>query len=154
MGKPQPTSAKPPPTCKAFLLCERAIVEAGTESVTLIGIINGVDVDEFPASLPPITTYLHLVDGIGSYEIHMEMQDLNSGEVIASSLVAAIEFPERPGLIELIIPISFLPIEHAGVYDIVVLANEQEIERQKLTVGHSDDSGDENNVSPTPEEGD
>ena len=110
--------------------------------------------NDFPASLPPITTYLRLVDGIGSYQIHMEMQDLSSGEVIASSSVAEIEFPERPGLIELIMPISFPPIENAGVYDIVVLANEQEIDRQKLTVTHSGHSGDGDNDTSSAEEGD
>ncbi len=145
--KPQPTSPKPPPSCKAILLCERAIVEAETGSISVIGILNELGVADFPARLPAFTMYLQLVDGIGSYQIHLETLDLSSGEVIVSSPNTEIRFPERPGSIDLIIPISSLPVEHPGGYDIIVLANEQELDRQQLTIVNlaEGDSNDETN---------
>ena len=131
---PLPDSGKPPPSCKAILLCERAIVESETQLISLIGILNHFGAAEFPAELPPITVYLQLVDGIGSYQIHVETLDLSSGAEVVRSPNTEIQFPERPGSIDLIIPISSLSVEHPGGYDIVVFANEQELDRQQLTI--------------------
>ena len=45
-----------------------------------------------------------------------------------------VNWPEKLLTLNLMIPIPSLTMTHAGVYDLVVLANGQEIERQKFEV--------------------
>jgi hypothetical protein len=125
---------KPIPKCKAFLLCERVIVEAETGNVSVISSFTGFLVQVFPGSIGPCTAFLQLVDGIGRYQVTVEIHDLRNNVIIAKSPTIDMEFPERPNRANLAIRIPQLALPHDGAYDVVVLAGEQEIERQQFTV--------------------
>jgi hypothetical protein len=135
--KPAPKkSTKPPPRCKAILLCDQAIVEAVTGKVSLIGIFDRFALRKFPGPIRPFTAFLQLTDGIGKYNITIEVHDLREDKVLARAPIVAMEFKDRAAKANLMIPVPPLLLKHAGGYDFVVLADGQEIDRQQF-LAHS-----------------
>jgi hypothetical protein len=127
--------AVPPPKCKAILLCDQTIIEAGTGKVSVIGVFDSFMLPKVPFVSRPCTVFVQLADGIGSHTVEVEVHDLTNGVVIAKGAVGPeIAWPERPGKHNLLIPLPPLPISHVGEYDLVIFARNQEIDRQKFTV--------------------
>jgi hypothetical protein len=125
---------KPPPQCKAILLCEQTIIQAGSEKVSLIGIVRVLHLFAMPGQTAPMDLFLQLVDGFGRYDVTIEVQDLAEDRVIAKGSGPTVFFPDPLVVRQLILPIPALPIGHAGSYDVIVLANGQEVDRQQFTV--------------------
>jgi hypothetical protein len=125
----------PPPKCKAILLCERAIIEAGTGRVHLVGLLEKFILPQLPGQVPPFTAYLQLTDGIvqHEYEISVELHDLSNGTVLATE-GPRVKWKDRLTRLNLIMPVKALRVSHAGAYDFVVFADDQEIDRQKFRV--------------------
>ena len=137
---------KPPPRCKAIVICERTIIEAGSGSVSLIAAFDRFEVSHFPSVSRAFEIYLVLVDGIGRYQIVVEIYDLQEGTIFGRLPPIEIEWPERLARMTLVIPIAAIPLDHAGEYDIVVLADDQEIDRLKFSAiesGEERDAGEE-----------
>ncbi len=131
--KPAPKkTTKPPPKCKAILLCDHAIVESGTGKVSLIGIFDRFAVRDFPGLIQQFTCFLQLTDGIGKYRITVEVHDLREDQILARAAIVQIVFADRAGKANLMIPVPPLLLKHAGGYDFVVLADDQEIDRQQF----------------------
>src|SRR5438128_1094636 len=93
--KPQPREDKPPPTCKAILLCESIMREEGTRKVSLIRLVNVQELAEFPGRTKPMRIFLHLVDGIGDYDTTIEIHDLAEDHIIARGKGRKIHFSDR-----------------------------------------------------------
>jgi hypothetical protein len=136
-----PKEGKPPPGCKAILLCERIMVEAHTAKVSLIGIVTKQVLSVFPGRTEPMRIFLHLVDGIGDYQLTVEVHDLAEDRIIARQKGPRISFPNRPGAIQVFFKLSALPIPHPDKYDVLVLADGIEIERQQVRVRVPDEEG-------------
>jgi hypothetical protein len=131
--KPSPKkSAKPPPRCKAILLCDQALVEAVTGKVSLIGIFDRFALRKFPGHIRQFTAFLQLTDGIGQYSITIEVHDLREDRILARAAIVNMAFQDRSGKANLMIPVPPLLLKHPGGYDFVVLADEQEIDRQQF----------------------
>jgi len=124
---------KPPPRCKAILLCERTIIEAGSGSVSLIAAFDRFEFSHFPSLSRAFEIYLLLIDGIGRYDLVVEIYDLRDGTILGRLPPIEIEWPERLARMTIIIPIAPIPLDHAGEYDIVVFADGQEIDRLKFS---------------------
>lgn len=122
----------PPPKCKALLLCQYALVEAKTGRPSIIGVINNLTVPRCPIVIPPMHAFLQLVNGIGRYDIVLNFQDIAEGVVLRRGIGLSVIFVERLLKMNIILPIPPLRIPHEGVHEIVIFANEQEIERQKF----------------------
>ena len=91
---------KPPPKCKAILLCDTIIVDGMTGKATIVGIFDEFDVPFFPGQTGPCNAFLQLTDGIGEYEITVEIHDLREDKVIARAQLAKMVFKkERPKVI-------------------------------------------------------
>jgi hypothetical protein len=135
MAKKKASSAKgrkPPPRCKAILLCDQAIVEAMTGKVSLIGIFDRFTLRKFPGHIRQFTAFLQLTDGVGSYNITIEVHDLREDQILARAAIVQMTFQDRSGKANLMIPVPPLLLKHPGGYDFVVLADEQEIDRQQF----------------------
>lgn len=124
---------KPLPRCKAILLCDCAIIEQGTGNVSIIGTFTHFRLQKFPGLSRPFTAFVQLTDGIGAYDIVVEIHDLEKDTILAKAEGIGINFPEKLGRINVIIPLPSLPIHHAGEYDFVIHANQEVVERQKFT---------------------
>lgn len=132
--KPQPKAKKPPPRCKAILLCSKAIIEHGTGIVSVIGIVDRCTCDKLPNVLPQFTLFIQLIDGIGSYDIKVEIHDLKKGVVMGHGGILGLTWPEKLRKFNVVLPINAMPVSHTGHYDVVVLANGEEIDRQEFEV--------------------
>lgn len=114
------------------MLCDRAIADAATNKVSVIGIFDGWAFPHFPHSTPPFRVFLQITDGIGRYVLSVEVLDLQDYRIVAQARIEEIDFSERKSKVDLVISISPLLIPHAGSYDFVVLADGQEIDRQQF----------------------
>ena len=123
---------KPPPKCKAILLCDQVIIDSLTGKPSVIGIFGGFNAPSFPGQTAPFTAFLQLTDGIGEYQITIEILDLQEEAVIARAQGPPINFPDRAMKMNCFIAVPPLPLAHAGRYDFVVLADGQEIDRQQF----------------------
>ncbi|MHB1035360.1 MAG: DUF6941 family protein [Pirellulales bacterium] len=128
--------AVPPPKCKAILICERTIIEAGTGKVSLISLFDSFIVANVPGITTPFTVYLHLTDGVADheYQITIELHDLSDGTVLAKAGGPKVQWKDRLAKLNLFIPVPALNVQHEGSYDFVVFANGQEIDRQSFAV--------------------
>ena len=132
---------KPLPGCKAILLFERTMVEPQTRKVSLIGLIRTLTIEEFPGHSERMKLFLQLVDGIGEYDIRIEVQDVAEDRVIARMKGPRITFLTRPAMLQLFLTMPALPIAHPGKYDVVVLGNGTEIDRQQFRARPASDEG-------------
>jgi hypothetical protein len=132
MAKRKPRQRKPPPRCKAILLCDHTIVEAVTGKISIIGIFANWYVPHFPIHIRPFTVFLQLTNGIGQYTVSVNVVDLRTDHIIAQAQAFAMNFPERRTIANLLIPVPALLLPHDGSYDFVVLADGQEIDRQQF----------------------
>jgi hypothetical protein len=128
----KPKRQKPPPKCKALLLCDKTIIEALTGKVSLIGIFEGFIVRRLPGPTAPCTVFVQLTDGIGQYDLVVEIHDLKTGDILGRAEGIGLTWPEKLFKINVMIPLPPMVLQHAGTYDLVVLANGQVIERQKF----------------------
>lgn len=130
IGGPQAGAIKP--TCKALLLCDDTIMEAGTAKISLIGIFRRFVVFKIPVITKPFSAFLQITNASGKYDILVEVQDLQADEVIAEAKGLGIEISDRLKVYNVIIPVPGLPLKHEGLYDFVVSANGEEIDRQQF----------------------
>jgi len=128
-----PRTPKPPPVCKAILLCDQVIRDVITGKASLIGIVEGF-VMELPGHTLPVTAFVQLIEGVGTYVLSVEVHDLQANEVIARATAAEVTFQNRLDKKEIVIPVPALPVDHPGAYDFVVLADDKEVDRQQFQV--------------------
>lgn len=133
MARPQARSCRRLGQSGRALLCERTIIEADTGSVSLIGAFDRFEFRYFPAVSRSCEIYLVLVDGIGRYDLVVEIHDLRDGTILGRLPPIEVEWPERLARMTVIIPIAPIPFDHAGEYDIVVLGDGQEIDRLRFS---------------------
>ena len=127
-----PNQNPPDPVCKAFLICQKSIVEEGTGSVSLIGLFNGFKVGS-SGRTGRAEVFCCITEAEGKYKITIEIQDLNSGMAVAAAEGPEIEIDSRLKSAQVLFPIPPLPLT-PGAYDLVMFANGSEIDRQKFTV--------------------
>src|SRR4051812_27049655 len=127
MGKQ--SSKKPLPKCKAFLLCERCIIEERTRCISLINLFDTFRLKTFPSRCPSFFAFVQLVDGIGRYQLEIEVHDLEDDSLIGRSEPIVAEFPVRPMRRSFSIPIRSLVLPREGRFDFILLGNGAEIER-------------------------
>jgi hypothetical protein len=134
-GKSRRKGQKPPPKCKAFLLCQGTIIEQRTGNVTIINTFSAFGVPDFPGTTGQFLIFIQLSDGIGEYDAEIEVVDLEDDRVIARAVAPAkLKFPNKLSRMNVMIPLPPLPVFHDGSYEIRVLADRQLIERQIFEV--------------------
>lgn len=143
-GKKGQGQPKPPPICKAILLCDKSIIEAVTAKTSIIGIFDSFNVHQVPCRIPPFEAFVQIAEGVGRYDIVVEVHDLRERNVIARAVCPSVEFADRLVRMNLMIPVPSLSITHAGRYDFVIFANGAEIDRQTFQIlarqeNHDDD---------------
>jgi hypothetical protein len=129
MANPLP----PDPTCKAILLCQKTIIENGTDSVSLIAIFDGFLVGD-ELTTPPAEAFCQITNACGEYHITVRIEDLDQGILLAMGDGGKFTIPDRLTRANIIIPIPAMKFARPGVFDFVVLANGSEIDRQPFRV--------------------
>jgi hypothetical protein len=134
--RPRHEGGVPPPKCKAILLCERSIIEAGTEQISLIGLIDDMVVDSFPGVTGEFKLFLSLINGSAGhpYQVSIEIQDLRSGATVARSTGPMLQWEDRLAKYNVFIAVDAMDVAHEGSYEIIVFADQQEVDRQRFRV--------------------
>ena len=128
----QVSGQRPPPRCKALLLCEKVIIDAQNGFPSVISVFDHFMLPKYPSRVKQFYAFLQFVDGIGRYDVVIEVHDLKKGEVIGRGTGIGLEFEHRPNRMNVVVPIPPLNLPHPGAYDLVVIANGQEIDRQQF----------------------
>lgn len=121
---------KPLPHCRALLICEKVTESQLTEKITLHNLIEKFSLRSFPGRSTPFVIFIQLYDGIGRYKLTIEVHDLSDDSMVARTTYGNLEFPERLTRMVVTIPIDFVQLPRPGRYELVALANGQEIGRQ------------------------
>lgn len=115
-----------------MLLCRRVDDRRGAYTLHRVG--NTFRVSEVPGDLTPFIVFLQVTNGVGDYELSVELLDLSSGESTSIGIVGRASLPDRLTLASIIISVPVLHVENAAKHDLIVLANGQEIDRRELHV--------------------
>lgn len=124
------TAHKPLPQCKAFLICEEFGVDNRTGQFDLYRLVNALSYSSFPAEAPPLVIYLQLYDGIGRYELSLELRNLADDSSVTAEIFSHLEFPDRLVKMELVLPIESIRLPRAGRYEIAILFDGRELATQ------------------------
>jgi hypothetical protein len=133
----QKKGRKPPPQCKAILICERVIVEAVTGKCSVIGILTTFFVPNLTFGTPWFSVFLQLTNGAGQYEVTIEIHDNDDGSILAKAGPLPVQLSDRLEVKDVIIMCPPLIVQKAGPYELVVMADGQEIDRQRFYI-HSE----------------
>ncbi len=135
--KPKPKKrrlSKPPPTCKAILLCDAIIVDALSGKLSLIGMFENFNLQSIPGRTVRAQIFLQLTNAQGKYSLKVEVHDLHKDAIIARGGGIELEFANKLQKINAWLPLPPLPIRHEGKYDLVVFGGDSEIDRQQFQV--------------------
>lgn len=126
MSQPaDPMEGLPHPALKAMLICERAIREAGTGKVTLVGIFDNISSTAFPFDfVGGLAVYARLTDAQGRYPIRLELVRLADEQAIGRAIVEA-EILDRMGSHEVTFNIGHVRFDRPGRYEFRLFANER-----------------------------
>lgn len=124
----------PPPKCKAFLLCEKTIVEQGTGRISLINVFSKVKLDSYPGSLPRFRVFLQFSGGIGRQDLVLRVHDLQEDRFYGESQPIALNWTSRLANFNVLLTFPSVQIDHPGAYDMVLFVGGEEIERQRFAM--------------------
>lgn len=127
-------SHKPLPQCKAFLICEDVEIDDATGQFDLYKLVNVLSFSKFPATVPSLVAFLQLYDGIGRYDLSLELRNLADDNSVSAGIFGHLEFPERLVKIEVALPIDSMRLPHPGRYELAVLLDAQELATQFIDV--------------------
>lgn len=125
---------KPPPKCKAILLCDQIILDQFTGKISVVGVFEEYVLSQIPGFTVKACVFLQLVEGIGSCILEVRLEDVEARTVIGRGINVTVDFSDRTIKNNVVIALPSLPIAKAGFYDLVVLADGQEVDRQKFAV--------------------
>jgi hypothetical protein len=116
----------------ALLLCETVIVEANTNTKTLVRVSDLLRRGSFPARTAAYV-YLKITDAEGDYLLRLEYVHGATGETIDSVDIGVIRAVDRLRYYDAVVPAT-LNIPEPGRYEIRLLANGRYIGTAKLEV--------------------
>lgn len=128
-----PPSA-PLPSIHAMLICDMVIKEAGTNKHSAVGIFTDVFASAYPMMLNPLAVYVCLSDAIGTYELAMELVDLEQDKALGR--VQGLKLQSREKLQTHDFGIRFVNtvFPHAGRYEFRLLADGRQLGGKTLRV--------------------
>lgn len=125
-------SEKPLPRCKALLLCENVTRDEQTGRLTVVGIMDTIWFPEYPATTPQFYVFIQLTGGIGAYKVAIKVRDLADDSVMGGAGSYSIEFKDRAYHDNRVIGFPPFTLPHPGAYEIALLVEDQEFDRQRL----------------------
>ena len=132
MAKRRPKGKKPPPHCKAILLCDQVMLDAVTRKTSLIGVFDSFFLRQFPGKTHQFCVFLQLVDGIETCVLTADVQDLHDNAILGRLMQLQVRFADRNNKLNLNVGPVTMQLPHSGAYDVVLMADGQEIDRQRF----------------------
>jgi hypothetical protein len=116
------------PICKSFLLCRQIFQDESTGEYLLLGPTNQIVALQYPI-LADLSVFMHWTSAHGTYRLELQVLDLEGNIVWNNEFEDLYEAtdPLKPTLIKLLH--LDIPWPRPGKYDVVVLANDEEVVR-------------------------
>ena len=111
------------PTVHAMLVCDMVLKEAGTNKHSAIGIFTDVYASSYPMMLNPLAIYVCLSDALGSYELSMELVDLDQDKVLGRVQGLKLQSKEKLQTHDFGIRFVNTVFQHPGTYEFRLLAD-------------------------------
>jgi hypothetical protein len=127
----------PLPVCKAILLCKHVRKDDSGE-LSLTGLVGNFFLDQSLVA-PPTELFCQLTDALGRYNVVVEIHDLERNEVVGRSEPTEFEAVDPLMSLDVVMPISGMKFQRTGLHDIVVFANDEEIDRKQFGVAYLED---------------
>jgi hypothetical protein len=105
----------PVPVALGLILCEKVIVEKGTEAVSLIGTFNRFQSETLPITPYPFYVFATLTGGYGDATIHLTITRLETDEEIFA-WQREIHFPDRFTEIDIRFHLESCEFDAEGIY--------------------------------------
>jgi hypothetical protein len=128
-------AGKPPPVCKAILMCNRAEIDPMTRRFNLEGVLDTLAMTPSPGPTAPFVVFMLLTGSEGEQGVWVEVHDLKDGAIIGRTPPIAVAFPGRADYIFVKIecPPIFLP--SPGRYDLLARCDDGDIDRLRFNAG-------------------
>jgi len=125
----------PTPTCYTLLPCDTAIQDKNSHKYTLVGVFSSVMAMEFPATTPRVSIYFCLSGAHGRYVIKLQLKDPASGEyLLPENQGLTLDVPDPDAVVEQSLTVVNMAFVAPGRYDLILLANDEEIGQQSIWV--------------------
>jgi hypothetical protein len=129
-----PMAPPPMPTIHGMLVCDMVIKEAGTNKHSAIGIFTDVYASSFPMMLNPLAVYVCIADALGSYELAMELVDLEQDRVLGRVQGLKLQAKEKLQSHDFGIRFVNTVFPHPGTYEFRLLADGRQLGGKTLRV--------------------
>ncbi len=110
----------PLPVVLGLSVCERVIVEEGTQNLTLVSCFTKMLVDQFPSQPCPLAAMAAFRDGLGNANIELVITHADSDEEVYSYR-GTIQFPDRLTEVRAIVRINNCTFPTPGRYQFTLL---------------------------------
>ncbi len=123
----------PRPIALGMTLCEKVIVEKGTENISLVSTFNKMSVRQLPSVPRPFAVFAMVTDGMGDGTIDLVVTRQDSDQVIYA-LRQRVRFPDRLTEVRILFQVNACSFPAAGVYQFSLLVDEQWLAHRRLHI--------------------
>ncbi len=125
----------PPPRVQSFVVCETIYEDKSTQKCILVAPFGGLTLSLFPSAFR-LSIYADLCSGHGAYELALELRNHDFEAVWGWRWPEPILYNNPLEPHHVILRNAVLEIPQPGRYDLVLLANGEEIAHHTLEVVH------------------
>ena len=111
------------PTIHAMLICDMVIKDAGSNKHSAVGIFTDVYASAYPMMLNPLAVYVCIADAIGTYELVMELVDLEQDKPLGRVQGLKLQSKEKLQSHDFGIRFVNTVFPHPGTYEFRLLAD-------------------------------
>lgn len=129
----------PPPIALGLILCDYAILEAGTAKVSLIGTFTKRTVAVLPSEPEPFFVFAALTAGYGDATITLTLTRLDTDDEVLTRDLTRIHFPDKLEEVQLLVQVEDWSFPAAGWYEFALLVDGEGIAQRRLEVTMSEE---------------
>ena len=127
--------AQPVPVCRSILVCQQILQDARTQSTSLIGLIQNIRCPQFP-SVGQVSVFSRWINGHGQYNLELHLRDAEDNVVWKQVFPQPCNMPDPLQPCDLTFFDLPIHLPGPGKFDLVLVANGEEVGRHSLLVHH------------------
>lgn len=125
---------RPIPICLSFVLCDRVISDAMTNQYSLIGIIQQIHANKFPARTPPITVFWELTSCHGPTPLRIEIVDVNEIRPPVMEAETTMNFQDPRAVTQAALKLSGLIFPEPGEYRLRMICHGEFVADRRIAL--------------------
>jgi len=121
------------PVAVGLLVCEKLIIEKGTDNVTLVNCFNERRVRQFPSEPLSFVLYAILANGLGDIALTIAVQSLEDYEDV-KRFTKVFRFTDPLGEFRCTVNLRDIVFPAAGAYQVGLLADGEFVAHKRITI--------------------